>query len=653
MKKIVIISLILVLSSFGFLVINSCIGNSRDSDSGSSGELFLFAPGNLVVTAASSTSIIMTWTDNSDEIGFYLEHATPSVTYSVVATLTANTTVYTHTGLAANTTHYYRIRAYNYVSTSDYSNVAGTLTSWNTTLADGTAPVSRTNHTALWATPYGLLIWGGWDGQKTLNTGAVYSPTANTWTNITLTGAPSSRTNHSAIWTGTKMIVWGGYTVESSDTQTIDNCEANWTAATTTVTTGLNNVITKEGTSAVSMTVTTAFDTGLIAYHDLASPLNISARTEVSFWIRASQNIGSGVLSFLIDNDAACPSPIEDLTINNTLIAGAYTLVTLNLSSPSLLTGIMSVGLKAVSDPGDVTILIDIIEASGGGTTYYNDGGVYDPSGGGGGSWSAMSITNAPDQRAFHSAVWTGDVMIIWGGKASSSFKTGGVYDLTLSPPTGGWRTGFDNLRNGTHTSTPSPRFKHTAFWTGNLDTESWRNKMIIWGGDGGGTSGGFYNIAYDDWSPMATTNAPSQRWEFSSVWTGEGSETYNKKIIVWGGYNGTALGDGATYDPAANTWTTLSTVNAPSARKNPSGVWTGNKMFIWGGHSVSQSGGVYDPFYSTWGPITIINAPTARLYHSGVWTGTPAEGGTNEMIIWGGSNGINFFNSGGRYKIE
>ena len=297
MKKIAVISLILVLASFGFLVINSCLNNSND-DSGSSGELFLYAPGNLVVTAASSTSILMTWTDNSDsEIGFYVEHAVTSAgTYTLVATPTANTTVYTHTGLAVNTTHYYRVRAYNYVTTSDYSNVAGTLTSWDTTLADGTAPVSRTNHTALWATPYGMLTWGGWDGQKTVNTGAVYSPTANTWTAINPSGAPSSRTSHSAIWTGSKMIVWGGYTVESSDTQAIDDCDATWTAATTTVTAGLDSVITKEGASAISVTVTTAFETGLMAYHDLASPINISARTKVSFWIRHQEPISLQIL---------------------------------------------------------------------------------------------------------------------------------------------------------------------------------------------------------------------------------------------------------------------------------------------------------------------------------------------------------------------
>jgi hypothetical protein len=527
------------------------------------------------------------------------------------------------------------------VGNSDYSNVAGTLTSWDTTLADGTALASRINHTALWAPPYGMLIWGGWDGGKTLNTGAVYSPTANTWTNITLTSAPSSRTGHSAIWTDSKMIVWGGYTVESSATQSIDNCETNWIPATTTITTTLNSAITKEGAAAVSMTAITAFGTGLMAYNNL-SPLNISARTKVSFWLRASQNIQSGVLSFQIAGDNNCATPLEDLTINTTLNAGAWTQVTLNFANAALLTGVQSVGLNAVSDPGDVTILIDNIEASGGGTTYYSDGGVYDPSSGG--SWSAVATNNAPDSRAFHSAVWTGDIMIIWGGKTSVALKTGGVYDPALTE----WRTGFqlDNLRNGTLTNNPSARSKHMAFWTG-AGTESWRNKMIIWGGESGGTTGGIYDIAFDLWSPMTTTNAPSQRWGFSSVWTGEGTETYNKKIIVWGGFSGSApLNNGATYDPAANSWTTFSTTNPLSARMYHTGIWTGDKMFIWGGDGVSQTGNIYNFTNYVVGPITTIDAPAARLYHTAIWTGT-------EMIIWGGYNGNTFFNTGGRYKVE
>ena len=42
-----------------------------------------------------------------------------------------------------------------------------------------------------------------------------------------------------------------------------------------------------------------------------------------------------------------------------------------------------------------------------------NTGGRYNP---GTDTWTATSTTNAPAARAFHTAVWTGSEMIVWGG---------------------------------------------------------------------------------------------------------------------------------------------------------------------------------------------------------------------------------------------
>jgi hypothetical protein len=52
------------------------------------------------------------------------------------------------------------------------------------------------------------------------------------------------------------------------------------------------------------------------------------------------------------------------------------------------------------------------------------------------GNWTATSRTDAPDQRAYHTAVWTGTEMIIWGGSnGNSRLNTGGRY----SPSTDSW----------------------------------------------------------------------------------------------------------------------------------------------------------------------------------------------------------------------
>ena len=45
---------------------------------------------------------------------------------------------------------------------------------------------------------------------------------------------------------------------------------------------------------------------------------------------------------------------------------------------------------------------------------YSNTGGRYNPSTD---SWTATSTTNAPISRYYHSAIWTGSEMIIWGGR--------------------------------------------------------------------------------------------------------------------------------------------------------------------------------------------------------------------------------------------
>lgn len=65
-----------------------------------------------------------------------------------------------------------------------------------------------------------------------------------------------------------------------------------------------------------------------------------------------------------------------------------------------------------------------------------NTGGRYDPAMD---SWTATSAMGAPSPRFNHTAVWTGGAMIVWGGMGGSgALDTGGVYRLTsllsLSP---------------------------------------------------------------------------------------------------------------------------------------------------------------------------------------------------------------------------
>ena len=58
-------------------------------------------------------------------------------------------------------------------------------------------------------------------------------------------------------------------------------------------------------------------------------------------------------------------------------------------------------------------------------------GGWYDPVTN---SWTSTATTGAPTARFYHTAVWTGTVMVVWGGEDSFSFfDTGGSYAVGSS----------------------------------------------------------------------------------------------------------------------------------------------------------------------------------------------------------------------------
>lgn len=73
------------------------------------------APSNLVATAASTSEIGLTWTDNStDESSFIIGRSTTNGgPYSDIATVGANVTSFSNGGLSAGTTYYYVVRASN------------------------------------------------------------------------------------------------------------------------------------------------------------------------------------------------------------------------------------------------------------------------------------------------------------------------------------------------------------------------------------------------------------------------------------------------------------------------------------------------------------------------------------------------------------
>lgn len=120
-----------------------------------------------------------------------------------------------------------------------------------------------------------------------------------------------------------------------------------------------------------------------------------------------------------------------------------------------------------------------------------------------------------------------------------------------------------------------------------------------------------------------AAPNAPAYHWSVlptapiaardnpSGVWTGT-------QLLVWGGQgaHGRYYASGASYTPATRTWATLP--HSPLAgRSNPASVWTGDAWFLWGGtvgtdgRQRLDDGALYDPATNTW--TTLPAAPVTR----------------------------------------
>lgn len=111
---------------------SSLYGNSTYSnvDSATTLPTIPTAPSGLTATAVSSSQINLAWTDNSaNEDSFRIERKLSSdITYTQIASVSANTTTYSSTGLASSTLYIYRVRASNAGGNSSYSNTASATT---------------------------------------------------------------------------------------------------------------------------------------------------------------------------------------------------------------------------------------------------------------------------------------------------------------------------------------------------------------------------------------------------------------------------------------------------------------------------------------------------------------------------------------------
>lgn len=325
-----------------------------------------------------------------------------------------------------------------------------------TTLAD--APSPRVDHTAVW-TGTEMIIWGGRNDDGVLDTGARYDPAADTWTGTSMAGAPSARAWHTAVWTGTEMIVWGG---ETSSGARYDPSTDTWTP-----------------TSRVGV------------------PLG--RRYHAAVWTGTEMIVWGGDAVDFGRYDPATDTWATADDYNQTRFPSA------------VWTGTEMIVWGGFQGSGFEQ---DEMSRLGPNFPGGNRGRRYDPAYG---SWTSTSLKGAPSGRRWHTGIWTGSEMIVWGGdphgKIEPALDTGGRYD-PLSDTWAATRTGAGG------------RYQHTAVWTG--------KDMIIWGGQGAGNAGERYYPTIDSWVAISGAGAPTARYEHTAVWTGT-------EMIVWGGHYGSS----------------------------------------------------------------------------------------------------------------
>ncbi len=271
---------------------------------------------------------------------------------------------------------------------------------------------------------------------------------------------------------------------------------------------------------------------------------------------------------------------------------------------------------------------------------YRDDHGAYDPARD---KWRLLSKNGAPPPRWAHAGFWIGNEMLIWGGRSQFDLNTHKNDGARYNPVSDSWRP-------ISSVGAPAPRSQMVSVWTG--------SEMLVWSGLGMRgiilTDGARYNPATDRWTPMAQINAPGGRFESAYVWTGT-------ELIVWGGMGpnrqntiagGPTIANGARYNPKSNTWRSIATAGAPPPTCSMVAVWSGQEMLLWAGeevvgqgYNVRNTGWRYNPVTDTWKLMSTRGAPPASGHLLALWSGS-------EMLVWGGrSEGNRILNSGGLYN--
>ena len=225
-------------------------------------------------------------------------------------------------------------------------------------------------------------------------------------------------------------------------------------------------------------------------------------------------------------------------------------------------------------------------------------------------TWTAMNMTGAPAIDWMRSlSVWTGSRLLVCGYSMQMEL-VGGSYDPVANVWTGMSMTGAPAL---------DPAWPIQSYWTGSkwmvigvsLEGQDWQEKTF---------EGTLYDPVANTWTAMNMTGAPNMfpvDMLFDSIWTGT-------RWLLFGQNKDTEANAGGSYNPAANTWTTMQLSGAPEMWQVKS-VWSGNEWVILGSRrdNWEQIGALYNPVANTWRTMNLSSAPEFTIGSaSSFWTG-------------------------------
>jgi hypothetical protein len=189
-------------------------------------------------------------------------------------------------------------------------------------------------------------------------------------------------------------------------------------------------------------------------------------------------------------------------------------------------------------------------------------------------AWTAMSTKGAPAARVAPGA-WTGSQLAIWGGHSADPSSTdagsvncagGGYFNKAWGCLQYGDGALYDPARDlwtpMAATGAPKPRFDHVLLWTG--------DRVLVWGGGEQGlpdpalgslaeqclSDGGLYDPVTLTWTAVAASSVSSQHClgGFWRLWTGDYLAIGSYSVSGW------------LYDPHSNSWSTLDPPGLPGA---------------------------------------------------------------------------------------